>query len=78
MTGEKSDHFSDLDSVLVKRGEVSVVKDAFEVMMQRKGGDTPRKTPVRKVKKIGKLKGSPAQDIRNWARRKPGGSRDHM
>ena len=71
-------HISGLDSVLADRGEVELVKNAFEVLMRRNEGDTPRKTHVRKAKRLVKAKGSPAQDIRNWARRKPGGSRDQV
>ena len=73
-----SDQISGPDSNFADRGEVVLVRDAFEVLMQRSEGDTLRKTPARKVKRLVKLKGSPAQDIRNWARRKPGGSRDQI
>ena len=57
------------------RGEVQTVKDAFEVLMSRKWGDTPKKTPGKKQKRLNRDKGSPAlSDIRNWVKKKPGGS----
>ena len=44
--------------------------------MHRKEGGPPQKTPVRKAKRLAKSKGSPAQDIRKWASRKPDRSCD--
>ena len=57
------------------RGEGQVVRDAFEVLMSKKLDDTHVKTSGKKPKRLNREKGSPAlSDIRNWAKKKPGGS----
>ena len=58
------------------RGDGAAVKNAFQVLMSAdRGGDTPKKTPGRKPKRLLRNKESPAADIRFWARKLPGGSK---
>ena len=58
-----------------ERGEVQAARDAFQILMSRKWGDTPKKTTGKKQKHLNRDKGSPTlSDIRHWVKKKPGGS----